>query len=173
MKCLCAETLTQYIDNGFPKEKALEIKDHLSQCPGCREREKRIREEILFAAKKIKILDPPKIPPLEFIPPHKTGRKFGISSYLDYLKPISAARLIGVSAAVILMLVSVTLTVLVFSPPGPKSSGPVSSLHNETIIRSVDIGGQPVETFIIREKETNTTLIWVEKKTIEEKGGNK
>lgn len=149
MRCLNDETITQYIDNGFHERKSKKIERHLSQCQKCRGREKQIRAEIDFVNRKMETLDPGHIPNLVFIPPEETAP-------LPFMfKPVAAA------AAFILVLISAFILFLVFSTPGKNGDKQVGE---STIICSIRIGGQPVESYIIEEKETNTTLVWVERK---------
>jgi anti-sigma factor RsiW len=149
MRCLNDETITQYIDNGFQVRKAKKIERHLSHCQTCRGREKQTRAEIDFVNRKMESLDPGHIPELVFIPPQETAP-------LPFMfKPAAAA------AAVILVLTSVFILFLLFSTPGKNEEKQVGE---STIIHSIRIGDQPVESYIIEEKETNTTLVWVEKK---------
>jgi hypothetical protein len=149
MRCLSDETITQYIDNGFHEKKVKKIEQHLSQCQTCRGREKQIRAEIDFVNRKMETLDPGDIPGLAFRPPKETAP-------LPFVfKPLAAA------AAVILVLTSLFILVLWFSTPGRNGD---RQGGDSIIIRSISSGGQPVESYIIEEKETNTTLVWVERK---------
>ena len=149
MRCLNDETITQYIDNGFQERKAKKIERHLSHCQTCRGKEKQIRVEIDLVNRKMEILDPEHIPDLVFIPPEET------IPLTFMFKPAA------VTAAVILVLTSVFILFLLFSSPGENED---KQLDEFTIIRSIRIGGLPVESYIIEEKETNTTLVWVERK---------
>lgn len=149
MRCLKNETITQYIDNGFHERKAKKIERHLSYCDKCRDRGKKIKAEISLINEKLKILDPGYIPNLRFIPPEKTTPLFFM------FRPVRAA------AAAILVITSVFILYLLFSSPGKNEDQQVGK---STIIHSVRSGGSPADSYIIEEKETNTTLVWVERR---------
>jgi hypothetical protein len=149
MKCLSNGTITQYLDNGLPEKKTNKIKIHISECQKCRDRAKAIKDEIDFVNRKTGIFDPVEIPgPGEiFILPQPTKRKIGVPVFL--LKPALVGSFV---------LAFALLLYLWLSAPGN------NMLPSHSIIRSIGIGDQPVQAYIIEETETNTTFVWVEKK---------
>ena len=149
MKCLRDGTITQYLDNGLPEKKAKKIKIHVSGCRKCRDRAKAIKDEIDFVNRKTAIFDPMEIPePGEiFILPRPVKRKSGFPVFL--LKP---------ALVVSFVLAFAILLFLWLSAPGN------NMIPSHAVIRSIGIGDQPVEAYIIEETETKTTYVWVEKK---------
>ncbi len=149
MKCLSDGTITQYLDNGLPEKKANKIKLHISVCQKCRDRTQAIKDEIDFINSKTGIFDPVEIPEPEevFILPRPAKRKIGFPLFL--LKP---------ALVVSFVLAFALLLYLWISAPGN------NMLPSHAVIRSIGIGDQPVEAYIIEETETNTTYVWVEKK---------
>jgi anti-sigma factor RsiW len=149
MRCLSDGTITQYLDHGLPEKRANKIKIHISACQKCRDRAQAIKDEIDFVNSKTGIFNPKEIPEPEdiFILPQPTKRKQGFPVFL--LKP---------ALVVSFVLAFAILLFLWISAPGN------NMIPSHSIIRSIGIGDQPVQVYIIEETESNTTFVWVEKK---------
>jgi len=181
MRCLKEKVLTRYLDGGYSRKDAETIKRHIQDCSGCRKKMEKIKKEIEYINKKIEILSPGDIPERDFwIPDPALGKTE--SARLSYKRQkIFSFKL---SAAAVAILVLCVVSVLwFFLQKKERDTGlerkhllsiveqidgtdtAIEKRNRQSIIRRISIAGQPVQTYIVRDPENKTTLIWVEKKT--------
>jgi anti-sigma factor RsiW len=162
MKCVQKGTMILYLDQSLSKEQTARVRSHLKSCPGCAARLKELESGKKEVLKKMALLEPATIPAVPAEPSMtagKTGR----------LKPLPAPRRLLLKAAV-LALTGVLLAWFILSLPrppdpgaAPGESGP-GELKSQFHIHSITMEQKRAQTYIIKEKDTKTTFIWVEKK---------
>ena len=72
---------------------------------------------------------------------------------------VLVTRQLPAAAAVSCLLVLALVWILMLSGPETVTPGPTTFT-----IHSIRMENQPVQTYIIKEKETKTTIVWLEKK---------
>lgn len=157
MRCLNDHTLILYIERALSGRKMKGVEDHLFRCLSCRGKLKKIESNRQSVLRKMDGLKPEAVPEMPFIPPVKPGRP---GLFHNLLGPLTLHRiLMPAAAAVSFLLAAVLVWILLLS--GPKTVTPGPSTFR---IHSIRMENQPVQTYIIKEKETKTTIVWVEKK---------
>lgn len=155
MRCLADKTISMYLDNGFPVQKAKKIEQHLDRCDVCRERAVKMKEETGWLYRELSILDPAEITQPEFVMPQKTVVPL-LKRFADYYTPGRPQWPVPVVFAVLLILVMILLPIWF----DIKETGRHFPAHS--IIRSVKMGDHPVETYVYNEPGTRTTIVWIE-----------
>jgi hypothetical protein len=168
MRCLKEKVLTRYLDSFYTGKDAERIKQHILECKVCRIKMEKIKKEIEYISQKTEILSPSEIPEKDFVFPVYSKQRLSFS-------------FVPVAAAFIFMLILVSVFWLIFQnrDEGILSRGEnilsivekmderetvLEKKERQSIIRRISVAGQPVQTYIIRDPENKTTLIWVEKK---------
>lgn len=158
-KCLKKEIILQYIDNEFRAKKQKKIAAHLSGCHKCRQEAERIKSKMNFVSSKIEMIDPPGDFKIAFsLPEDPVGRKTIFKKMFANIRPAFILK----PALITVIFVLIAAVVIMMLPGGDKET-------RQLLIHSVRMEGQPAQTYIIEEKESKTTLIWIEKKDKKEK----
>lgn len=160
MRCIDDYKLTRYMDKGYSAEKMEKIGGHLTCCRRCQQRLETIRRDLDLIDRKTAMLDPVVIPEENLVFPISPDRLTAAPrptgwEWRRLLKPALALFLLaGLGLALWLMRL------------GPFAGESVRGGWQErrSIIEYVKVGGQPAQTYIIKEPATHTTLIWVERK---------
>ena len=163
MRCLKDYRLTQYLDNGCSPREAAAIESHLAECRTCGNRLEPLRKQKDFVARKAEILDPVVYPPEPSqLPGGIMSLESGWGMARRALRPVAA----------VLVLAALIAGGLFFGPQlfrgdgdgqqATPGNGTVADNHD--IVRYVRVDGRPAQTYIIKERESNTTIIWVEPK---------
>lgn len=155
MRCLTDETISMYLDNGLPVPKAKKIEQHLDRCDVCREIAAKMKEENGRLYRELSVLDPAEIPQPKFVPPQEMEAPL-LKRFADYLPPLRPVWPVPAAFAAVLALVMVLLPLWI------DNKGTVEHLPSHSIIRSVKMGGKPVETYVFNEPDTRTTIVWIE-----------
>ncbi len=170
MSCIKEYKLTQFLDGGCLEEEAGMIESHLSGCGACRNRLQRLLQQKGFVARKAELLDPVVYPAEDVGMPDRTIKISGGVSTLEpgfwllrrALRPVAAAL-----ALVVLVAGGLFFGPKLFPPKHPAQpelTGAASSAGQYDIVRYVRVDGRPAQTYIIKEPQTNTTIVWVESK---------
>lgn len=163
MRCLKDYQLTQYLDGGFAPQEAETIESHLSACGKCSGRLELLRNRKDFVARKAEILDPLEYPAQNLdVAAGVVSIQSGWGMVRRAIRPVAAVAVLAV----------LVVGALVLGPPlfhrrdngenGLAGNGDLA--NQQDIVRYVKVDGQPAQTFIIKERESNTTIIWVEPK---------
>jgi anti-sigma factor RsiW len=170
MRCLKDYQLTQYLDGGYTPQEAEKIKSHLSTCVKCAGRLEMLRNRKDFVALKAEILDPLVYQTEDLDVVVESGKvAAGVMSIQSGWGMVKWA-IRPVAAVVVLAVLIVGALVL-----GPQLfhrednganelAGNGDLVNQRDIVRYVRVDGEPAQTFIIKERESNTTIIWVEPK---------
>lgn len=156
MRCLNETTILRYIEEGFKEPQNKKIAEHIRQCPGCNAIEEALREERDYLRGELAILEPETIPVPSFIPSIEPRLQRKISRRWFVIPSMPRLQLAG---AMITLLIAVFLfLILAQRDPGPGDT----VIQPAAIVQAASIAGKPVDTFIMEEKETNTTFVWIE-----------
>lgn len=160
MICLKDNTMILYIDKALSEREMKKVKTHLSGCPKCRVNLERMENNLQMVMQKMDLLEPGQMPAADFVPPGKAREKFKRPNPFEYWKWN-----FGLKPAYLVMMVLVISLLVVVNPfSGPVKGGPSpSDAKGLFAIHSIKMEDQPAQTYIIKEQETKTTLIWVEK----------
>jgi hypothetical protein len=158
-----------YIDNALSREEMKQAETHLSRCPRCRTRLNELENNLQTVMRKMDLLEPPEVPEAVFKPPAKVKKTTRFPKPFKYQGLDRLFKPAYVTAAISIICTGLLLVLFYLPGTGPKPR-PNASAKKDTgtaetfAIRSITMEKQPAQTFIIKEKETKTTIIWVEKK---------
>ncbi|MCP5108138.1 MAG: hypothetical protein GY950_32420 [bacterium] len=160
MKCLKNNRIILYIDKALSEKEMNKIETHLAECPKCRVHLEKMTHNLQRVMQEMDRLEPGHLPAADFIPPRKTVKPFRFPNPFESL----GMSFILKPAAVAMTIVIVFLLAVVIQFSGPGNGDPVpSAVEGQFSIQSIKMEDQPAQTFIVKEQETKTTLVWVEK----------
>ncbi len=167
MKCLKNNTIFLYIDKALPGKEMKKIDTHLSECPQCRAHLEKMENNLQRVMQEMDRLEPEPghVPAADFIPPQKPLKGKTVKPF-RFPNPFES---LGMSfilkpAAVAMTVVIVFLLLVAIRFSGPGNGDPIpSAVEGQFSIQSIKMEDQPAQTFIVKEQETKTTMVWVEK----------
>ncbi len=170
MFCYRDPALMRYLDKGFSPRKLRGMERHLAACPRCRRKAESLAREKNALHRELSVIDPETIPREEFVLPagETVMPRQPRPGWYEFFRPPMLLKPAGVLA--FLALAVLVLAALLWWGPGNGPGLPLGTGHFDArgtaqpVLRAASIAGEPVETFIIEEKETHTTFIWIEKK---------
>ncbi|MCK4763974.1 MAG: hypothetical protein KAW12_17360 [Candidatus Aminicenantes bacterium] len=163
MKCLKESLMILYMDKTLPEKKMKQAQSHLSGCPECRSRLKKLETGLDAILRKMDLLAPgvEQRPALDaaFILPGQPRKKLVSVDFFDFFKPRLILKWAVPAAAAVI--VFVLLWVLPFSRPGTGDFLPAAEA-GQFSIQSIKMEEKPVQAYVIKDEDSKTTLIWLE-----------
>lgn len=178
MKCLKSSIMMLYLDKTLPGKKMKQAAIHLSRCPKCQENLEKMENNLHLVMRKMDLLapGPEQVPTVDadagVIFPgksRKTREKFSFPNPFAFGKANFILKPAVLVLTVTFLIISLLVLVIQFPHPGepqrsPWDYGPDREKQaSQFSIQSVKLEEQPAQTYIIKERDTKTTIIWVEK----------
>ncbi len=162
MKCLKNNTIILYIDKALSEKEMNKIETHLSECPQCQVNLEKMERNLQRVMQEMDLLEPEPghVPAADFIQPQKPLKRFRVPNPFESLRLSFILKPAAVAMTV--LIVFLLVVVIQFSGPGNNDRIP-SAVEGQFSIQSIKMEEQPAQTFIVKEQETKTTLVWVEK----------
>jgi hypothetical protein len=153
-----------YIEKALPGHEMEQAEAHLTECRRCRESLKKTTSDLRFIMQKMDILEPDKkqTPVFDtgFARRRQSRKRFGFAGFFGSRRTSYVLRLAFLAVPVLI----VALFVLAVHVTRPGKSDSLPALPEvEFSIRSVKMEEQPARTYIVKDEENGTTMIWVEK----------
>ena len=168
MTCLKNDILILHIDKALSGKIKKRTESHLAACSHCRTRLKALEGRLQRVLNSMQMLEPLEVPPGVFIPPQKKEKRSRFTNLargirLDMmLKPVHA----GIALVIVIMTV---LLGLFYFPGTRQKPEPIAAVdyvapgaEERFALHSITMAGRPARTYIITEKASKTTIIWVE-----------
>lgn len=182
MKHARQNEITAHLDGALSPEKGKRLLDHLAQCERCRSLEEEIRRERDLVDRAFRGLDPSNIP----APPEISRPTGGKVHSFSIPKTGVGKRYSRIAAAALLLAAAALSAVLILSVAGRHPGVSYAELEEHALgsfraetpakaagrpmIRSVRAGGRAARAYIIRDRDTSVTFVWIERSI--EKDGN-